>query len=239
MLPDQSLPEVEQALVEHLAEKQCFDTSGNLASLIHRYATEAVEPQVVTILDRNLGKGDCVTQERLLAYLLKVDPASARSRLEAAMAARGDGFSACNHALLPQVGQLQNHPLLQDLAIKSLEDPDPEIVASAAAYLQSFGSAAVEDALWSHFIKWSAQWHGKESSLRYVPGEADSNLYEAGAGQNMLMALATGQGWLTNEDKLHRLVQLSVGPQEMQQAEQYLQLWEDRPWRINYMSGDR
>jgi hypothetical protein len=35
-------------------------------------------------------------------------------------------------------------------------------------------------------------------------------------------ALASGRGWLADETKLHRLIDLSVGQQQRQQAEQYL-----------------
>lgn len=139
LLPDKDLPQVEQSLVEHLKQCRRFDIEINLASLIHRYATANVEEPVLKIADQRVGRWACDAQTPILAYLLKVDPAAARSRVQAALAARGQGFSACNRDLLLRLGRLQNHPILEELAVKSLHDPDPEVAASAAAYQAQYG----------------------------------------------------------------------------------------------------
>jgi hypothetical protein len=47
-----------------------------------------------------------------------------------------------------------------------------------------------------------------------------------------MQALATGQAWLTDETKLRRLIELSVGQQQREHAEQFLRAWESRPWPI-------
>ena len=148
------------------------------------------------------------------------------------MAARGEGFSACNQTLLPAVARLQNDHILQDIAVKSLDDPDPQVVGSAAAYLGVFGSAATENLLWARFTTWSERWKGHESELEYDPKHPNGG-YEANAGLNLMQALATGHGWLTDEAKLRRLVDLSVGKQQKQQAQSYLSTWRARPWTIN------
>ena len=148
MLPDKELPEVEQALVEHLNSEQSFDVSANIATVIHRYATSVIEGRVTAFLDPVLGKLGCAVQQPLLAYVLKVDPDGARPRLESAMAARGEGFSACNHGLLPEIAKLQNHQILQEIALRALDDPDPQIVSSAAADLMEYGTPSAGDVLW-------------------------------------------------------------------------------------------
>jgi hypothetical protein len=94
------LPEVEQELVEHLCQSQNLDTSGNIASLVHRYASRA-GIAISTYLDEHVGKLACVSQTPLLAYLLRVDPLAADTPLEKALAARGKGWSACK---LPLAG---------------------------------------------------------------------------------------------------------------------------------------
>jgi hypothetical protein len=236
ILPDKELPEVDQTLVDNLSPRQDLDLLGNVATLIHRYSTQAVEPEITAFINQTLGKFACAVQEPLLAYLLRVDPEEARPRLEEAMAAKGEGFSQCNHSLLPEVAKLQNHSMLQEIAIKSLDDSDPQIVGSAAAYLMEYGSNAAEDALWSRFTAWSEQWKGQEQELLYGKGSDGQN--EAGAGSNLLQALASGQGWLADETKLRRLVDMSIGPQQRQQAEQYLGTWRSRPWYIQVISLD-
>ena len=100
-------------------------------------------------------------------------------------------------------------------------------------------SAAAEPVLWSHLVTWSQRWTGREAALLYIPGEKMDGVYEGGAGTNMLQALASGQGWLADEAKLRRLVELAVGPQQKQQAEGYLKLWQTRPWLIQLIAFER
>lgn len=211
----------------------------NLASLIHRYASRGVESQVSGYLDEPIGKLACSVQEPLLAYLLKRDPESARSRLQAAIAARGEGYTACNRSALTEVGRLQNHPLLEEIALPALDDPDPQVVGSAAAYLAQYGSAAAEEPLWTRYIAWSRRWRGREADLSHIPGQSLDLVYEAGACSNLMRALAAGQGWLTDENKLRHLIALSAGPQQRHQAEQYLQIWQKRPWEIRFISFEQ
>jgi hypothetical protein len=239
MLPEKDLPEVESILAEHLNPHQNYEINANLASLIERYATQAVEARVTNFLDPILGKEACAVQDPLLAYLLRVDPEGARPRIEMAMSARGDGFSACNHMLLSEVAQLQNDPLLQEIAIKSLDDPDPQVVGSAAAYLKDYGSASAEDALWSRFIAWSERWKGLENEFQEAAGQRSEHQFEPMAGSNLMQALGAGQGWLADEAKLRRLIDLSVGPEQRREAEENLRVWKKRPWSILFIPAGK
>ena len=234
VLPDEQLPEVDQALVEHLRASHNYEISGNIASLIHRYATVSVEGAVTEQLDARLGKMECEVQQPLLAYLVKVSPETARPRLEAAIAARGEGFSACNRSLLVEVGTLQNSPVLEELAIRSLDDPDPSIAGNAANYLGKYGTAPSEDILWAHLIDWSQRWKGREDEL-YSAAEKPDVTNQEGEGENLMSALAAGQGWLTNETKLLRLGQLAVTTNQRQQAKAYLGTWNTRPFEVRYL----
>jgi hypothetical protein len=239
MLPEKDLPEVESILVEHLNAHQDYEVNGNLASLIARYATQAVEARVTNFLDPILAREACAVQDPLLAYLLKVDPEGARPRIETAMSARGAGFSACNHMLLTEVAQLQNDPLLQEIAIKNLDDADPQVVGSAAEYLKEYSSASAEDALWSRFVAWSERWKGRESEFQEVDGKRSDRQFEPMAGSILMQALAAGQGWLADEAKLRRLVDLSVGPEQRREAEENLRVWIKRPWSILFIPAGK
>ena len=237
ILPDKELPEADQPLVEHLTPSSDFWASSNSASLIHRYATRAAEPKVIAFLDPEVGKLACAIQAPLLAYVLKHDPEVVRPLLERAMEARGKekGFTACNHALLTDVGTLQSNNVLQEIAIKSLDDPDPEVVGDAASYLKQFGSASAENVLWTRMVAWSERWKGHEKDLQSVPGENMSAMYESAAGSHLVEALGAGHGWLPDEAKLGRLIGLSVTATQKQQAEQFLKAWQTRPWPITFM----
>lgn len=238
MLPDKELPEVSQALVERLREPDNTAAARNTASLIHRYADASVLPQVAGYLDESLGKHACAIQDPLLAYLLKQDSAAARPRLERALAARGPADGLCCHCILAGVGKLQNSPLLEELAIPALEDADVRVVSDAAMYLKDYGSAAAEGPLLNRFAAWCKQWRGREPELEFGPDKGMETLNNSMTGSRLMEAVALGQGWLADQTTLQRLVALSIGPQQRLQAEQYLNAWEARPWRIQASGGD-
>jgi hypothetical protein len=137
MLDDETLPSVEVSLAEHLnSSKNNLDASYRLSSLIERYATRSVESRILALLDPMLGKGPCVLQSNLLAYVVRVDPEAARPRLEKALVSRGQGFSGCYQRLFTDVGTRRRSPLLQELAMKNLENADSAIAADARSYIE-------------------------------------------------------------------------------------------------------
>src|SRR5262249_43624398 len=106
ILPDKTLPEVDFALAEHFAASDDYEGSANLVSLIARYSTEAILPQVLQKLDPLLGKWACAIQDPALAYILRVSPELARPRIERAVAARGKDFTGCNHELFQTISEI-------------------------------------------------------------------------------------------------------------------------------------
>lgn len=234
ILPDKTLPEVEQHLADRLASGTGH--AEQVAALVSRYATPSVEPQIVDYLQTRVGRLACAVQTPLLAYLLRVDPVGAASFFQRAMAARGAGFSACNHFLLVEVASLHNDLLLQEIATASLNDTDPQVAANAANYLGTYGTAAAEAPLWARLADWSSQWKGRAAELRYVPGESTDGTNQAGLGSNLITALGAGQGWLTSEINLTRLLDLSVTPDQRSQVEQLLRAWKQQPKQIQFIA---
>ena len=147
MLPDETLPEVDKVLADHFIGDDDFDSASNVASLIARYATGAILPQIIEKLDANVGTWACDIQRPILAYVLRVNPQLARPRIEKAIAAHGKEFSACNRGLFTSVSAIHYDPMLEELALESLDDPEPEVAANAALMLGRFGSSAAESAL--------------------------------------------------------------------------------------------
>ena len=162
-----------------------------------------------------------------------MNPAAALPRIEQALAARGKGFSACNHGLLQTIAEIHYDPVLEELAIQSLDDPDPEVAMTAAMMLGHFGSPAAESALWRRYASWSAQWLGRESQLDTTLAEGvNENVYKMGLGQNLMQALATGKSWLSDKAKLQRLSQLTKVRRVQEQLDEYLKNWDDHPLTI-------
>jgi len=86
----------------------------------------------------------CVIQNPILAYILRVSPELARVRIEQAIAARGKEFTACNHSLFQIGSEIHYDPLLEEIGVHSLDDPDPEVAGTAATLLGKFASRAAE-----------------------------------------------------------------------------------------------
>jgi hypothetical protein len=236
LLPDESLPEVDFALAGHLAASKDHDGGSNLASLIERYATDAILSQITEQLDRRIGKWACAIQNPLLAYVLRVNPAMAATRIEQALAARGQNFTACNHELFQIVSELHYDPVLEEIAIRSLNDSDPEVAMTAATMLGKFGSSAAESALWQRYASWSAKWGGYESELDLVSADQDDNrLSQLGLGLNLVQALAMGRSWFFDKSKLQRLSGMTnVRQLHQQRLNNYLKIWEEEPLIISF-----
>jgi len=235
LLPDETLPEVDFALAEHFAASNDLDGSSHLASLIARYATAAILPQITEKLDPKIGKWACAIQNPILAYLLRVNPAIARPRIEQAIAARGEQLTACNQGLFQGISEIRYDPVLEEIGIQSLDDPDPQVAMTAATMLGKFGSSAAESALWRRYASWSTQWTGRESQLDITFGEGlNDKAYQLGLGQNLMQALATGKSWLSDKAKLQRLSELSKVKRIQQQLDGYLKIWEEPDISISF-----
>lgn len=238
LLPDKTLPEVDFALAEHFLASDDLDGDSNLASLIARYATDAILPQITEKLDPRIGTWACAIQNPILAYVLRVSPVSARPRIEKAIAARGEEFSACNQSLFQTISEIQNDPILEDIGIKSLDDPDPQVAMTAATMLGNFGSPAAESALWQRYVSWSAQWAGRESELDIIFSDGlNEKVYQLGLGLNLMQALSTGKAWLSDKTELQRLSQLTKVRRIQQQLDGYLEIWENQALTISLDDG--
>ena len=224
VLAEQELPEADQPLASHLLSAEAANNRAaarNIALLIGRYATAAAGSELVPRLDRDIAAGFCDTQAPLLAWLLRVDPERARPRLENA----GKPGTRCRLSLA-EIGKLRQSPILQSLAAKALDDPDAAVEIDGATYLADYGSAGAEDTLWSHLADWSKRWRDREAAL--TPFAPDAQV-----GQSLMQALVAGHSWLMSDAKLRRLADLSVGAPMRQQAEQYLRMWQQKPWVVS------
>ena len=230
MLPDQSLPEVEQLLIDHLRGNQDFQSASKLASLIARYATGGVLPQVVQELDANIGKWACEIQNPLLGYVLRLDPKVARPRIEKAIAAPRKNSETCG--VLSGVAFTHYDPLLEELALRAFDNPRRDM-EDAIALLGGYGSAAAEEVLWRHYEKWCQRWRGREGQLNSQAVYRDSGTStDLDVGKSFIRAIAEGRGWLTDESKLRRLAAMSKVPTIQYQVGLYLERWHPLPLRV-------
>lgn len=234
ILPDKTLPEVDFTLAEHLTESTDAEGLVNISSLIARYGSNAIFAQVTAKLDPLLGKWGCAIQDPLLAYVLRVDPEGARVRIEEAIAARGEGYTACNHGSFQGISEIYFCPVLEDIGIHSLDDPDPQVAETAATMLGRYGSPSAEPALLRRFKEWSAKWAGQEGELNLTFSEQSGDrVHELGLGENLAQALATGKSWLSDAHNLQELSQLTKVQQIQDQLAEYSKIWQKQPLVIS------
>jgi len=230
VLPDKTLPELDFVLAENFRAHQ----GSNLASLIARYATDAILPQVVEKLEPQIGKLSCDVQDPLVAYALRVSPPTAASLIQKVLATRGEDFSACNRDLFQTVPQIHYDPILENFAIESLNDPDPDVALAAARMLGEFGSPAAEAALRKRYTSWCEHWAGREAQLDKIFADGfDADNDQLNLGLNLMQALIGSHAWLLDKAELQSLAEQTKVRQVRQQLESYLKLWEDEPITIN------
>jgi hypothetical protein len=235
LLPDKTLPEVEDQLAQHFLATDDYEIEGKIASLLFRYADSDAWPEVAGKVTENVGTWACESQDTMLAYVLRVDPQMARPLLERAIAARGPQDNGCRRTLFTDVGALRTDPILEELAIKSLTDPDPEVARDAASYLGRHGSTAAEQPLWNRYEAWSSQWRGREQEFRFTYAARNPNAEQEGIGERLADALASGLGWLSDETKLRHIAELGIGPNIPQNIDRDLQSWSERSRAIACM----
>ncbi len=241
MLPDLTLPEVDQALADHLSGAEDFDTTSRVASLVARYATDAVLDQILRELDPGIGRFPCDVQNPLLAYVLRVDPKAAKARIKKSLAARGEKFTACNQRLFEAVSAIHHDPVLEEIALQTLDDPDPELAGSAAQLLARSGPSAAEGALWQRYERWCKRWAGRELQLNlqatkvhYMTRSRAGD--DMSLGVSLVRAIALGQRWLTDEPKLTRLRTMSRVPTIADEIDCFLERWRQAPFTVNIFS---
>jgi hypothetical protein len=232
LLPDKTLPDAQRQLAQHFLATSNYEIEGNIASLLFRYADSDVLSDVLGKVTENVGKWACDPQSKMLAYILRVDPEAAEPLIERAIAARGPQSNACRHSIFTEIGALQSDAVLEHLAVKSLNDQDPEVSNNAAVYLGDFGSASAEQPLWDRYEVWARGWSGRDKELRFVYGGENPNVWQSALGEDLARALASGFGWLSDESKLRRIEAMAVGPNATQTVQNALKAWLERPVTI-------
>jgi hypothetical protein len=216
ILSDETLPELDETLVENL-EKRLGDLFV-LSALIERYATVSVSPRVRAFYSDKAGQWACSIQSSLLAYLLRTDAATGIDLIKHALAARGKEYTRCYVSLLVEVAKLRMTPELEALAIEHLDDPDPEVVISAASMLGQYGSTGAEKPLWRRLEKWLQEWKGRGEELPKNFDSSHPNFWPKQVGHALRQALSHSPAWRIDREKLERLRQSCLDKDDLQRV---------------------
>jgi hypothetical protein len=241
-LADRNLPEAEEAIAKNFVSASSPEIEAQVAALLFRYATEDVESAV---LDKVVTKvesenWDCGAQEKMLAYLVRVDPQTASDLIREVMESESPQQMQCRKTLLTDIEMDQNDPVLEPFALESLHDSDEQVTLTAVQYLGQDGLADAEKPLWDRYTEWSAEWKGRAKELE---AQGDGGGVEGpqpggmGLGVQLASAIASGPGWLTDPDKLQRAKQSAVVPEVASAIDNALIQWRERPLRVVCLSA--
>jgi hypothetical protein len=130
--------------------------------------------------------------------------------------------------------------MLSEVAIQTLDDPDPEVTLDALIYLMSYGDSSDEEPISNRYTKWSQKWSGHSDELEARPaGSLAGNWQEIGVGETLARALIANQGWLASERLIQNTIEKCVGEQMCQQLKQLADRARSTPFSISaYKQGE-
>jgi len=257
-LGEELLPAMDDALASRLeqAARENSPLLSTFAKLIQRHATGAIAPRVESAYSglRQV-EADCTIRGQLMAYFLRADFEFGRAALakEQALPER-DGSVGCAEIALA-TALPRDLPKVEELVFAELRSGDPRLVATAAAALRRGGSAATEEHLWEALRRWHSRWYNRADELRRPDDAQPSNAGnstkagkgstgmifcgssslrpgakpEAIAGYELSDAIACGNGWLADGDKLAKLRALCVTQEQCERVEGYQAGWKTVP----------
>ncbi|HEV2862267.1 MAG TPA: hypothetical protein VGX48_14750 [Pyrinomonadaceae bacterium] len=206
VLKDETLPEADALVASALGASGGVEEELMLR-VAERYATSASAPPLLSHYEGRVGRMPCAPQAALLAYFMRVEPATGAALVEKALASRKD--SGCYRALLTDVAALFPSAELERKAVESLDDADPEVVYDAAQMLCWYGSASARDVLLRRFERWREEWAGREKELA-AQDERGPSASQSRVEWSLLHALAYSPAWLADAEMLERLRRLCV-----------------------------
>jgi len=212
-LPVESLPEQEQQIAENFVTLSTPEELIHAATLLHRYTTRATLPTVLPFIDQHLTQWPCNLQIPVLAYLLKVSPDEARTRVEQVLKKLSAPYYCPRGEFFPSLGFMEASPVLDVLAAKQVEDATPH-AADAAAYLGRFGGAAMKHVVWEQLSRWHKKYveSGAKQRMATPPSKPDDwQLYNMDS--RLIETYTRAQGWTLSPEDVLKLRQL-MGDEE-------------------------
>jgi hypothetical protein len=239
ILPDETLPELDEILSEKLARHDPeteFDVVADYAALIARYATSASLPSVKRALGNRVGKMACAIQSAMIAFFLRVDPDYGAEVLEQSLAARKE--TGCYKSEFSAVSSLYSSAKLEEIAAAHLDDSEMIVAIQAAAVLGQYGSAAAEQHLMARLEQWHTQWYGRQKE---VQPQIENGIMSGEPAQfetELVRALVHARAWIVDLEKLNRIRQLCLTPPGRSEVDAAIRDWSDHSIRVTFSSVD-
>ena len=232
LLPDQTLPGVEGAIMDNLERD---GDRGLLEVLLARYGTRAVLARAKAFyarLDAEMRARPTdawkltsppvhslsapAVEPPLIAYFLRVAPAFGEAKLRQALAERWAEAGLAYRWVLGAVGRLYRCPEWEQVAIETLADPLVTVKMDAASALGRYGSAAARKPLLECFRYWHTWWKDRPAEMN------DENRYFE---RQLALSLARAGGWLSDRAFLDEIAAQCITPACRQEIQGCVQQW--------------
>jgi hypothetical protein len=217
-LPGETLPQFEHLWAHAFLSSNSYEQQKVLAALLVRFGTGSAIPQIKADIDANMEGMACLTQAAALAYIVKFDPDGARGLLHRGLTPPHPEKTGCHQSLFQEVSAYVHTPILNELALETIDNPDPNMAYDAAMYLIAFATEAAKKPLLDRYLQWSEVWAGKAEQLD-SPG-SDAGYREQNLGQALAEAVISNQGWLADPALVAEVLRRCVGKQMCDQVQQ-------------------
>ena len=207
-LPGKSLPaQQQQQMATNFVALTTPQELITEATLLHRYATRATLPRVLPFIDQHLAEWPCEVQIPVLAFLLKVSPDDARTRVEQVLKTVQPPY--CPRGMfLPSLGYMQASPVLDVLAVRQVEAGSP-LADDSAMYLRGYGSSSTKPIAWEQLSRWHKTYvdSGAEQRIGNATSTpSDYRLYMLD--MRLLEAYFHAHGWVLSPEDVRTLSEL-------------------------------
>ncbi len=175
--------------------------------LVAKFGTGALADQVRAAYQK--GHWPCEEETWFLAYFLRTRPSEGKEALARALANREQ--RGCHRFLFGELAYIMWTKDVEQQALASLYDPDPETALDAARALAARGSADVESHLWKRLEIWNEKWRARRSELNSNPITGnDASNGDQRLGVALFEAIGTAQAWFLDRERANRLAALCL-----------------------------
>jgi hypothetical protein len=208
-IPAAELPEADKVLFERMAAHP-LNKNGYYNSdyfLFRRFASRAVEQQVVAFINEHDEDMSCSDRFDLLAYLHRVDANKADELTKRVLFNFSQGQAMANTtaqhpgcSVLP-LAKLYWSPAVEAQEIINLDNPASREIAETLNHLRLYGSPASRPAILEHFKSWNTEWRLKD----VPPSKQPWSVVAARLDNDYLRALIEAYGWNTSLEEITKL----------------------------------
>lgn len=200
-LSGQTFPQFEPLWVQGFAAGKDINEYQPIASLLIRFGTGTVSSQMAVIARTPSSDYACNRPAEALAYLVRFDPEEAKRLLGSSTKMPGSqGFSCTTGQLdfiAEHLGEPTSNPVLTEVALAALRQPNWSNVAGAINYLALYGDSSARQPILDLYLKWVERWSSHpEEPAEDAPAELRN---DRSLGVVIAAALLSNQGWIPDD----------------------------------------